>query len=141
VPGAPWAVKVFIRHRDDDHQESCPTEAFLDTVCPESVKDDLIAIVDAVAASPPPQFTGGGMWKAMHGVMAGFYEVRTRGPDKLLYRLFCILENDGPGLGGPAIVVIDGLAKPVRTAVRPTDYDRVKALGDEYRSRTPRNAF
>ncbi len=109
--------------------------------CPESVSDDLEAIIDAVAESPPPQFTGGGMWEAMHGDMAGFYEARTRGPGKLVYRLFCILENDDPGLGGPAIVVIDGLAKPIGTAIRPADYARVKALGEEYRRRAPRNAF
>jgi hypothetical protein len=141
VPGAPWAVKVFVRHRDDDLQETCPAEEFLVNVCPESVSDDLQAIVDAVAASPPPQFTGGGMWEAMHGDLAGFYEARTRGPQRLLYRLFSILEHDGPGLEGPAIIVIDGLAKPVGTAIRPADYARVRALGDEYRRRVPRNAF
>jgi hypothetical protein len=141
VAGAHWAVKVFVRHCDDDPQETCPAEEFLVNNCPESVSDDLEAIVDAVAESPPPQFTGGGMWEAMHGEMAGFYEARTRGPGKLLYRLFCILEHDGPGLGGPAIVVIDGLAKPIGTAARPADYGRVKALGDEYRRRVPRNAF
>ena len=71
MPGAPWAVKVFVRHRDDDPQESCPAEEFLVRACPESVSDDLEAIIDAVAESPPPQFTGGGMWEAMHGDMAG----------------------------------------------------------------------
>ena len=39
----------------------------------------VIAIVDAVAASPPPQLTDGGMWEARCGMMAGFYEARTRG--------------------------------------------------------------
>ena len=132
---------MFVRHRDDDAQEHCPAEDFLDNTCPESVKDNLVAIIDAVAESPPPQFSGGGMWEAMHGEMAGFYEARTRGPNKLLYRLFCILEQDGPGLRGPAIVVIDGLVKPVRTVARAADYERVKRLGDEYRRRIPRNAF
>jgi len=139
--GSPWAVKVFVRHRDDDPQESCPAEDFLLNICPESVRDDLEAIVDAVAESPPPQFTGGGMWEAMHGRMAGFYEARTRGPDRRLYRLFCILERDAPGLDGPAIVVIDGLVKPVGTAATAAEYERIRALGDEYRSRVPRNAF
>ncbi len=87
MPAEPWDVIVFQRHREDDPKESCPAEEFLDA-CPASVREDLTAIVDAVAESPPPQFTGGGMWEAMHEEMAGFYEARTRGPRKRLYRLF-----------------------------------------------------
>jgi hypothetical protein len=141
VPAEPWAVKVFQRHRDDDPTELCPAEEFLNTECPESVRDDLIAIVDAVAESPPPQFTGGGLWEAMHGDMAGFYEARTRGPDRRLYRLFCVLEREAPGLEGPSIIVIAGLSKPVGTALSSADYARIRALGEEYRRRVPRNAL
>ena len=100
-----WDVKVFQLHPDDDPNETCPAEEFLDA-CPDSVAADLIAIVDAVAASPPPRFTGGGMWEAMRGRMRGFYEARTRGPDRRLYRLFCILEREAPGLDRPSVVVI-----------------------------------
>jgi hypothetical protein len=57
------------------------------------------------------------------------------------YRLFCILEQNGPGLGGPAVVVIDGLAKKVGTSFTPAEYARVRALRDEYFRREPRNAF
>jgi hypothetical protein len=141
VPAASWAVKLFERHRDDDPSGSCPAEAFLMNDCPDGVCIDLQAIVDAVAASPPPQFTGGGMWEAMHGDMAGFYEARTRGPNKMLYRLFCVLEQDGAGLGGPTIVIIDGMAKKIGTTFTKAEYARVKALRDEYYSREPRNAF
>jgi hypothetical protein len=134
----PWDVKVFQRHRDDDPRESCPAEEFLDA-CPDSVAADLIAIVDAVAAAPPPEFTGGGMWEAMRGSMRGFYEARTRGPDRRLYRLFCILERDAPGLDRPTLVVIAGLSKPNRTAFTEADYARIARLGEEYRRRTPRS--
>lgn len=134
----PWDVKVFQRHRDDDPAESCPAEQFLDS-CPDSVAADLIAIVDAVAAAPPPQFTGGGMWEAMHGSMRGFYEARTRGPDRRLYRLFCILERQVPGIARPAIVVITGLSKPNNRAFADADYAAVRRLGDEYRRRSPRS--
>lgn len=79
----PWDVKVFRRHLEDDPSENCPAEEFL-IQCPRSVAEDLFAIVDAVAASPPPQFPGGGMGEAMHGELAGFYEARTRGPDRRL---------------------------------------------------------
>jgi hypothetical protein len=133
-----WDIKVFQRHRDDDPHESCPAEAFL-LDCPLSVREDLIAIVEAVAAAPPPRFTGGGMWEAMHGSMRGFYEARTRGPDRRLYRLFCILERDAPGLGGPSVAVIGGLSKPVGNAFSEVDYDLIRRLGDEYRRRTPRS--
>lgn len=44
------------------------------------------------------------MWEAMHGEMAGYYEVRVRHGTRL-YRLFCLLEREGPGLVGPTLVV------------------------------------
>ena len=141
MPREPWAVRVFVRHPEDDPAGSCPAETFLNDFCPENVRDDLIAIVDAVAASPPPQFTGGGMWEAMHGDMQGFYEARTRGPDRRLYRLFCLLENPVAGEDRPAIVVIDGRSKPVGEVLPKADYAQVRALGEEYRRRLPRRAF
>ena len=73
--------------------------------------------------------------------MSGFYEGRTRGPDRRLYRLFCLLEGEAPGLDGPSIIVVAGLAKPVGTAVSASDYARIRASGGEYRRRVSRNAF
>jgi hypothetical protein len=138
MSAAAWDIKVFQRHRDDDPSESCPAEQFF-AACPTSVAADLIAIIDAVAASPPPQFTGGGMWEAMHGRMRGFYEARTRGPDRRLYRLFCMLEREAPGLDGPAIVVINGLSKPNNSAFTDDEYGEIHRLGEEYRRRSPRS--
>ena len=140
-------VRVYIRHPSDDPLETCPAEDFLNDEerCPESVRTDLIAIVDAVAASPPPTFLGGVMWEAMHGMMAGFYEARTRGPDRRLYRLFCILDRQVSGEKSetlvPAIVVIDGASKPVGEKFSDAEYRHIRALGDEYLRRTPRQAF
>jgi hypothetical protein len=34
----------------------------------------MLAVLNAVAEAPPPRFSGGGMWEAMHGEMAGFYD-------------------------------------------------------------------
>ena len=138
MPGQPWAVKLFKRHKSYDAAETCPARDFLNSA-PKKVAAQLIAIVDAVAASPPPQFTGGGMWEAMRGDMAGFYEARTRGPDRRLYRLFCILEQQAPGLTGPTIVVIAGLSKPVGTGFSGAEYAHIRALGHEYRRRSPRS--
>lgn len=71
------------------------------------------------------------MWEAMHGNLRGFYEARTRGPDRRLYRLFCILDQGTAGLDGPTVVVITGLSKPAGTAFTAADYARVRRLGDE----------
>src|SRR5579883_3209348 len=129
---------MFQRHRDDDPSETCPAADFLLNDCPDSVVQDLIAVIDAVADSPPPQFTGGGMWEAMHGEMTGYFEARIRGGG-WLYRLFCLLEREAPGLDGPSIIVLTGLRKRVREAFSAADYGRVRALGEEYRRRSPRS--
>ncbi len=134
----PWAIRFFLRHTDDDPNGSCPAEEFLDG-CPRKVARTLTAILQGVAEAPPPAFSGGGMWEAMHGDMAGYYEARTRGPDRRLYRLYCLLERETPGHQGPSLLVITGLSKPNETEFRPADYARVRELGDEYRRRIPRN--
>ena len=107
--------------------------------CPVGVRADLAAILKAVADAPPMKFAGGGQWEAMHGDMAGPYEARTRGPRKRLYRLFCLLEREAPGLAGPSLVIVTGLDKPNASAFSQADYRRVRSLGDEYRGRTPRS--
>ncbi|MCL4466728.1 MAG: hypothetical protein M1389_12020 [Chloroflexi bacterium] len=131
-------MKVFQRHRDDDPNESCPAQEFFSKI-PDSVATDLFAIIDAVAESPPPQFSGGGMWEAMHGEMAGYYEARTRGPDRRLHRVFCFVEREAPGLDRPSVVVLTGLSKPVGKAVTKAYYAAVRRIGEEYRRRAPRS--
>lgn len=81
------------------------------------------------------------MWEVMHGQMAGYYEARTRGPDRRLYRLFCVLEREAPGLDRPSLVVITGLSKPNETAFRPSDYALILTLGEEYYGRSPRSVL
>jgi len=67
-----------------------------------------------LADAPPPAFSSGGKWEAMHGEMSGFYEVRVDGPKRRHYRLFCILERDGAalGLGDPSVVLLAGKRSP-----------------------------
>lgn len=55
-----------------------PALEFLDGL-PSKVAAEIHAVLDAVAAAPPPSFSGGGKWEAMHGDMAGYYEVRVQG--------------------------------------------------------------
>jgi len=134
----PWAIVFFQRHPDDDPSQSVPGAEYLES-CPIGVRADLAAIAKAVAEAPPMKFAGGGQWQAMHGDMAGYYEARTRGPHKRLYRLFCLLERDAPGLPGPSLVIITGMDKPNESAFSEADYRRVRRLGDEYKRRSPRS--
>lgn len=136
----PWLIHFFQRHADDDDAQSVPARDFLDG-CPESVQGKILAALRAVAEAPPPAFSGGGYWEAMHGEMAGYYEVRVDGPQRRHFRLFCILERSGGdhNLGGASIVLITGMVKEFRTTFSGRDYARVRALGDEYRARSPRS--
>ncbi len=101
-------------------------------------------MLDAVAAAPPPQFSGGGKWEAMHGDMTGYYEIRLTGPSREQFRLFCLLENGTDdelikrGLIKPAIAVIDGRRKPWRTVLSAADYRAVKKVGEEHKRQFPR---
>jgi hypothetical protein len=135
---APWDV-VYYQHRD----ATVPALEFLDG-CPSTIDAQFAAVLDAVAAAPPPQFSGGGKWEAMHGTMGGWYEIRLTGPGREQFRLFCLLESGTSeeltrrGLTRPAIAVITGLRKPWRTAFSERDYERVRNLGDEHQSNYPR---
>ena len=101
----------------------------------------MVAVLRAVAAAPPPAFSGGGYWEAMHDEMKGWFEVRVDGPNRHHFRLFCLLERDGArlGLGGPSVVIITGKDKAFKTVLSAADYAEVRALGDEFCSRTPRS--
>lgn len=127
----PWRIHFSVLASTAGTVE-CPTVAFLSSV-PPKVRSEIQAVLDAVAASPPPSFSGGGKWEAMHGDMAGFYEVRVQGGGQN-HRLFCILEREALDLGGPSIVAIGGLSKPKRSAADPRDYRRIKRYGVEFQS-------
>jgi Txe/YoeB family toxin of Txe-Axe toxin-antitoxin module len=138
----PWQKHFFQRHRDDDPAQAVPARDFL-LACPEKVRAMMLAVVNAVAEAPPPQFSGGGKWEAMHGDMAGYYEIRVDGPKRHHYRLFCLLERDGAsvGLGRPSLVLICGKDKPFRTVLSARDYAEVRRLGSEYLARRPRSVL
>lgn len=118
----PWLVHFFQRHADDDLDEAVPAIEFLDSV-PLKVRAEIHAVLDAVAEAPPPAFSGGGKWEAMHDDMAGLYEIRVQGGG-MNHRFFCVLERDAEDLGGSSIVAIDGLSKPKRSPANPKDYRR-----------------
>lgn len=125
-----WRIHFFRRDFANDARRATPALDFLDTV-PVKVAAEIHAVLDAVAEAPPPTFSGGGKWEAMHGDMAGLFEIRTQGGGKN-HRLFCLLDR-GEDLGGPSIVCIDGLSKPPRQAANERDYRRVRRFADEFR--------
>lgn len=137
-PIEPWDV-IYYRTEED----LVPAEEFLDG-CPTKVSAQLIAVLDDVAEAPPPRYSGGGRWEAMHGSMGGYYEVRAAGPKREQFRMFCVLENGTSteltrrGLPRPAIAVITGMRKPWMTTFSERDYAAVRHLGDDHRSRFPR---
>jgi Txe/YoeB family toxin of Txe-Axe toxin-antitoxin module len=121
-----------------------PAVEFLSS-CPTKVAANIFAVVEAVRAAPPPAFSGGGKWEAMHGAMSGYYEVRSTGPGRVHYRLFCVLENGTPedlealGFDRPHIVAITGMTKTNASLFTDREYAKnVRALGDDYVSRKPR---
>ena len=134
----PWDV-LYYKTSD----KSVPAIDFLEG-CPTKVAANLLAVLDAVADAPPPQYSGGGKWEAMHGAMGGYFEVRASGPGREQFRLFCILENADAtelrrrGLPSPAIVVLTGLRKPWRTKFSDRDYRAVRILGNDHQSNVPR---
>ena len=129
----PWLVHFFQRHIEDDEFQSVPALDFL-LQLPNKIAAEIQAVLYAVADAPPPSFSGGGKWEAMHGELAGIYEIRVQGAGAN-HRLFCLLERNAEELGGPSVVVIGGLSKPKRTAANSKDYDRVLQAKEEYLAR------
>ena len=135
----PWGI-VYYQARDG----SVPAEAFLDA-CPLKVEATILAVLEAVRQAPPPQFSGGGKWEAMHGTMGGYYEIRVTGLARAQYGLFCRLENGtaeelaARGFRDPQITVIAGMCKQLRTVFSDSEYKtNVPALGDDYVATLPR---
>lgn len=116
-----------------------PGKEFLDEA-PPKVAALMKSVIVAVAAAPPKRFAGGGYWEAMHGDMTGWYEVRVDGPRrKVHYRLFCRLDYEAQGVNKPLLVIVAGLSKPVGTTLRPSDYEVIQAMGEEYFASNPRS--
>jgi hypothetical protein len=122
-----------------------PAEEFFES-CPTKVEANFDAVLEAVRRAPPPAFSGGGKWEAMHGKMAGYFEIRATGPGRRHYRLFCQLENGSSeelarlGFDRPQIVVINGMVKANAALFSDGEYKRhVRDLGDDYLSRAPRS--
>jgi len=92
-----WGIAY---HRAPDG--SIPAGDFLAS-CPTKVAANIFAVLEAVRTAPPPAFSGGGKWEAMHGTMAGYYEIRGTGPGRRVHggAAIAIAEwQSGRGTGG-----------------------------------------
>lgn len=128
-----WGI-VYYKTAGDE----VPAEDFLEGL-PSKVTARFDVVLDAVRNAPPPRFSGGGFWEAMHGTMNGYYEIRITGPSRMQHRLFCILDNaDRKGLkergfSKPQIAVITGMSKKSGEKFTDAEYKRkVRKLGDDY---------
>ncbi len=132
----PWDI-VYVE--DDDG--STPGLEYMEQL-PVKVRARIDAVLEAVAAAPPPSFSGGGFWEAMHAPMTDYHEVRVRGDvpggSKMNFRVFCYLDRAGPGLPRPAIAIISGMTKSPRTGFTPADYANVREVAERYRATNPR---
>jgi hypothetical protein len=134
-----WGI-VYFKTKDG----KVPAEDFLDA-CPAKIEARFHAVLEAVRDAPPPQFSGGGYWEAMHGDMGGFHEIRLTGPGRRQYRLFCVLDNADPeelrkrGFEGPQIAVITGMVKDSGKKFSERDYAKVKRFGAQYEKELPRS--
>lgn len=130
-----WLVHFFRRHAAEDPERRVPALDYLESL-PIKVAAEIHAVLDAVAAAPPPAFSGGGKWEAMRGGMGGIYEIRVQGGG-MNHRMFCLLDRPAIDLGGPSIVCLGGLSKNPRTAADRRDYERIRQYRQEfYRRRT-----
>lgn len=127
----PWLIYFFQRHSDEDASAPVPAIEYFASL-PGKAAAEFHAILNAVAKAPPPAFSGGGKWEAMHGDMSGIYEVRVTSPGAN-HRLFCLLVRTSERLGGPSIICLGGLTKPARSAAQPRDYARIRQYAAEFR--------
>jgi hypothetical protein len=108
---------------------------------PIGVRAELLVTIGAVLQVGPPRFpTSIPRWRLMHKPantrevdLSGICEVRDKHSNKL-YRLFCVIDRDAPahGLALPALVLLDGVAKPIRTEVPQSEYRRIDRYRKDY---------
>lgn len=134
----PWGI-VYLETVDG----KVPAEEFFDR-CPVQIEARFHAVLEAVREAPPPRFSGGGYWEAMHGEMGGYHEIRLTGPGRRQYRLFCVLDNGSRvelrdrGFDRPQIAAITGMTKESGEKFSRRDYAKVRKLGGEYLATVPR---
>jgi hypothetical protein len=106
----------------------------------------MLAVLDAVAAAPPPRFSGGGLWEAMHGDMHGAitrcasraHPTAASTGSSADWRIPVRRNWRSSACPGPRSRVITGLHKPWMTTFAETDYAAVRVIGEESLAQIPR---
>jgi hypothetical protein len=99
---------------------------------------ELLLTVLAVVQVGPLEFpTGTKRWRLMRKPakkgdvdMSGIFEARDE-HNRVLYRLFCLLDRNAP-VHGPAVVLLGGGSKPDRTAMPQRVYKMIDGYRDDY---------
>ena len=105
---------------------------------PDQPRRELLLTVLAVVQVGPLEFpTGTKRWRLMRKPakkgdvdMSGIFEARDE-HNRVLYRLFCLLDRNAP-IHGPAVVLLGGGSKPDRTTMPQRVYKTIDSYRDDY---------
>jgi hypothetical protein len=96
----------------------------------------VLAVVQVGPVGPLAFPTGTNRWRLMHKPskkgevdMSGIFEARDE-HNRVLYRLFCLLDRNAPA-HGPALVLLGGGSKPARTEMAQRVYRTIDGYRDD----------
>ena len=122
--GVEWLVKV------EGGTRSVPAFTFLREQ-PSAVRNQLLAIVDAVRTVGPDRWRDPQTHRPMKGDIDDLHEARDK-HDKTLYRLFLLWQRTEQ-----RVVILDGREKPDQTALSNSEYQLVRDLADTVKQHPP----
>ncbi|HEV8654421.1 MAG TPA: hypothetical protein VGR85_02790 [Candidatus Limnocylindria bacterium] len=102
---------------------------------PRERRQQLLGWAEAIRrwAPGPYAFPPGLQWQPMRDDAAGCFEIREQ-HDKILYRLFCIVDRKAldHGLANPVFCLLDGATKPINAVLPKATYRRIGEMREEY---------
>jgi hypothetical protein len=108
---------------------------------PSKRRRQLLGWAEAIRRwSPGPYaFPPGLQWQPMHDDAKGCFEIREE-HDKMLYRLFCVVDRKAldNGLTNPVMCFLDGASKPSNSALPASIYTALGMMRKEYLLTNPR---
>ena len=125
-----WRVQFYERVEPEAVAGKVPAREFLDGLT-EPVVAEIHAVLDLVAAGPPPSYPHNRRWQEMQGELKGIFVVRVHG-NGLNHRMYCLLESDETSPGGECIVCLAGVSKPRHTPTPAWDHARVLRYRADY---------
>lgn len=116
---APWSIEWLVKA--EAGTRSVPALVFLKGQ-PQAVRNQLLAIIDAVRVGGPDRWFDRQSHKPMKGDLAHLHEARDK-HDHMLYRLFVLWQRNER-----RVVIIDGRAKPNSTTLDDDEYEAIRDL-------------